>query len=165
MIREVGASLGRTVLDGVGRVISRLQEHRSLSADLLESDDAYLAVFDAPGAEATDIAVRFEDDTLLVHIDRFRGFHDGYEMVFPGRGLSLDGSVALPPDASVDADRADATLTQNGTLQVLLPKSEDDGDGDASDEDATSITADDEGEIESADEESPEPTADASNTT
>lgn len=156
MIREVGASLGRTVLDGVGRVISRLQEHRSLSADLLESDDAYLAVFDAPGAEATDIAVRFEDDTLLVHIDRFREFHDGYEMIFPGRGLSLDGAVTLSPDASVDADRAEATITQNGTLEVLIPKTE--GDDGAGEENSASIPTDDEGE-----EGSPEPTTDASN--
>ncbi|MFO7927692.1 MAG: Hsp20/alpha crystallin family protein [Halobacteriota archaeon] len=161
MIREVGASLGRTVLDGVGRVISRLQEHRSLSADLLESDDAYLAVFDAPGAEATDIAVRFEDGTLFVHIDRFREFHDGYEIVFPGRGLSLDGSVALSPDASVDADRAEATVTQNGTLEVLIPK-RDVGD-ETDDENGASIPAED--ERDDGGDEASEQTGNASNAT
>jgi hypothetical protein len=49
-------------------------------------------------------------------------------MRFPGRGLSLEGEVELPDGAAVDADRADATVTQNGTLEVLIPKapSEDD---------------------------------------
>lgn len=161
MIREVGASLSRTVLDGVGRVISSLQEHRSLSADLLENDDAYLAVFDAPGAEVTDIDVRFEDNTLIVHIDRFRAFHDGYELVFPGRGLSLDGAVTFPPDAAVDADHAEATLTQNGTLQVIIPKTE--ANGGASGDNGESITPDD--ESETADGEGQGPTVDASNET
>ena len=128
MIREVGTSIGRAVLDGVGRAASRLQESRSLSADLLESDDAYLAVFDAPGATVPDIGVRFEGGTLSVRIDRFREFHDGYELLLPGRGLALDGEVELPDGAAVDADQAEATLTQEGTLEVLLPKS-DDGEG------------------------------------
>jgi HSP20 family molecular chaperone IbpA len=124
MIREVGGSIGRAVLDGIGRAASRLQERRALSVDLLESDDAYLAVFDAPGATATDIGVRFEGNSLSVRIDRFREFYDGYEMVFPGRGLSLSGDVDLPEGATVEADEADATLTRNGTLEVLIPKSD-----------------------------------------
>lgn len=134
MIREVGVSIGRAVLDGIGRAASRLQESRALSADLLESDEAYLAVFDAPGATAADIGVRFEGNTVSVRIDRFREFYGGYEMVFPGRGLALTGDVELPGGAVVEADRAEATLTQSGTLEVLIPKSEgqDAGDGEAS---------------------------------
>jgi HSP20 family molecular chaperone IbpA len=128
MIREVGASLGRAVLDGIGRAASRLQERTSLPADLLESDEAYLAVFDAPGAIGDDVSVHLEDDTLSVRIDRFREFHDGCEMRFPGRGLALGGEVALPEGASVDADGAEATLTRAGTLEVLLPKAESDAD-------------------------------------
>lgn len=122
MIREVGASIGRIVLDGLGRAASRLQEQRELSADVLESDDAYLVVFDAPGATAEDLAVRFDDGTVSIEIDRFREFYEGYEMVFPGRGLSLGGVAELPEEAAIDADRADATLTEHGTLEVLLPK-------------------------------------------
>lgn len=122
MIREVGSSLGRAVLDGVGRTVSRLHERKSIPVDLLERDDAYLAVFDAPGATATDVSVRFDKHTLSVRIDRFREFHDGYEMVFPGRGLTLKGEVELPETASVIPKRAEATLTRNGTLQVLIPK-------------------------------------------
>lgn len=132
MIREVGSSIGRTLLDGVGRVASRLQEKKLLSADLLESDDAYLAVFDAAGAEASDVSVRYHGNTLSVKIDRFREFYDGYEMRFPGRGLTLDGEVEFPEGASVDADRAEATVTQRGTLEVLIPKADDGDDGEVS---------------------------------
>ena len=122
MIRKVGKELGRAVLDGVGRVTSQFQEHRLLPSDLLESDDAYLAIFDAPGATAEDISVDFQGDTLSVTIERFRAFRDGYEMRCPGRGLTLEGELELPEGASVDPDRADATVTQAGTLEVLIPK-------------------------------------------
>ena len=124
MIRKVGESIGRVVLDGIGRAASRVQERKPLPADLLESDDAFLAVFDAPGTTAGDVQVRFEGHTLMVNVDRFREFHDGYEMRFPGRGLTLDGEVSLPEDVEVDPEAADATVRDNGTLEVLIPKAE-----------------------------------------
>ena len=61
---------------------------------------------------------------MQVRIDRFRDFYEGFEMRFPGRGLSLDGSATLPDDAAVDADDATATLADNGTLRVTIPKDE-----------------------------------------
>ncbi|MEF8841472.1 MAG: Hsp20/alpha crystallin family protein [Haloarculaceae archaeon] len=144
MLRDIGESIGTAVLDGIGRAASRLQERRPLAVDLLESDDAYLAVFDAPGAEAEDVQVRFEEDAVRVRVDRFREFFEGYEMRLPGRGMSLDGRATLPGGASVDPERATATLTDHGTLRVELPKvesetdravdiatDEDDGDGTA----------------------------------
>jgi HSP20 family molecular chaperone IbpA len=124
VIRTAGERLGRAVLDGIGRIAGRFQEHRSLPVDLLESDDAYLAVFDTPGATAEDVSIRFRENTLSVSVDRFREFRDGYEMRFPGRGLALGGEIELPAEAVVDADAADATLTQAGTIEVLLPKAE-----------------------------------------
>ena len=122
MIRELGRSIGTAVMETVGRASSRVQERRPLPVDLLESDDAYLAVFDAPGSTSGDVQVRFEDNTVEVRIDRFRDFHEGFEMMLPGRGLSLDGAVTLPTDADVDPDAADATLRQNGTLEIHIPK-------------------------------------------
>ena len=122
MIRELGETIGNTVVESVGRAVGRAQEQRPLPADLLESDDAYLAVFDAPGVEGSDVQVRFEDNTVIVRLDRFRDFHEGYEMRFPGRGLALDGEVTLPGDAAVDPSGATATLKDNGTLQVQIPK-------------------------------------------
>jgi HSP20 family protein len=132
MIREVGESLGSTVVETVGRAVGRAQERRPLPVDLLESDDAFLAVFDAPGVESTDVQVRFEDRAILVRVDRFREFHEGFEMQFPGRGLSLDGQVGLPDGAAVDPEAATATLRENGTLHVRLPKTPDE-EGDEAD--------------------------------
>jgi HSP20 family molecular chaperone IbpA len=125
-LRELGESIGSTVLDGIGRASARVQERKPLPVDLLESEESYLAVFDAPGVEAPDVAVRFEHGVLNVRIDRFREFYDDHEMRLPGRGMSLDGEVALPADASVDPAGATATVTANGTLRVELPKVEPD---------------------------------------
>lgn len=133
MIREIGEAIGDTVVESVGRAVGRTQEQRPLPADLLESDDAFLAVFDAPGVEQGDVQVRFESGEIHVRVDRFREFHEGFEMRFPGRGLSLDGSVALPDGASVAPSEATATLKESGTVQVRVPKA---GSGDVQDEGA-----------------------------
>lgn len=121
-LREIGRSVGNSVLEGIGRVASRVQESRPVASDLLESDDSYLIVFDAPGAEAGDVQVRYRDGAVLVRIERFREHREGFEMRFPGRGLSLDGRVELPDDALVRPDRATAALRDNGTLAVEVPK-------------------------------------------
>lgn len=124
MIRDVGESVGDAIAERAGRAAARVQERRSLPVDLLESDEAYLAVFDAPGATTSDVQVRYADGRVLVRVDRFREFHDEFTMRFPGRGLSLDGEVELPEDAVVTAEHASATLTDRGTLEVELPKVE-----------------------------------------
>lgn len=126
-LREFTESVGQVVLDGVGRVASRVQERKSLPTDLLESEDAYLIVFDAPGAEMEDVQVRYESGSVEVRIDRFREFHEGFEMLFPGRGLTLSGRVPLPDDAVVDPKAAGATLARNGTLRVRIPKTDEGG--------------------------------------
>ncbi|MFB6224058.1 MAG: Hsp20/alpha crystallin family protein [Haloarcula sp.] len=126
MIRDIGSSIGNAIFENIGRAASRVQENKSLPSDLLESEDAYLIVFDAPGTTASDIQVRYVDDRVEVRIDRFRDFYDGFEMRYPGRGLALDGSVTLPDDADVDPETAKATLKSNGTLQVRVPKGETD---------------------------------------
>ncbi len=124
--RELGESVGNAVLRRVGRASARAQEASGLSADLLESDDAYLVVFDAPGAAGSDVQVRFVDGHVEVRVDRFRDFYEDFEMRFPGRGLALDGKVTLPKDAVVDPDGAAATLTRRGTLEVRIPKVDED---------------------------------------
>lgn len=129
VLRDLGRSVGSAVLERVGRTASRLQESRSLRPDLLEDDASYLAVFDAPGATASDVQVRFKDGKVLVRVDRFREHREGFEVRYPGRGLALDGRVRLPQDAAVDADAATATLRANGTLEVRIPKRSTEGDG------------------------------------
>lgn len=142
---DVGKSVTNAVLKRVGRTRARMQERRPLPVDVLESDEAYLVVFDAPGTRASDVQVRYVDGEVRVRIDRFRDFYDGFEMVIPGRGLALDGRTALPEDAMVDPDAATATLTDRGTLEIEVPKV--DGEGPA-----ISASATDEDEIENDDE-------------
>ncbi|MGB9931256.1 Hsp20/alpha crystallin family protein [Haloarcula amylolytica] len=124
MMRDIGSSISDAIFENIGRAAGRVQENKPLASDLLESDDAYLIVFDAPGTTASDIQVRYVDDRVEVRIDRFRDFYEGFEMRYPGRGLALDGSVTLPSDAAVDPETAQATLKSNGTLHVRVPKAE-----------------------------------------
>lgn len=147
---EIGKSVGNRVAESVGRVSSRVQESRPLAVDLLEGEEAYLAVFDAPGVSSGDVQVRFSNGEVLVRLERFREFHEGFEMRLPGRGLSLDGSVRLPEGAAIDAEAATATLKENGTLHVRIPKGE---------SDATTVTIEDADGIdaESPDDESETP--------
>lgn len=149
MIRELSRSIGNAVMETVGRASSRVQERRPLPVDLLESEDAYLAVFDAPGSTSSDIQVRFEDNTIEVRIDRFRDFYEDFDMLLPGRGLSLDGAITLPLDADVDPNSADATLRKNGTLEIEIPKSDDAHEMPVTEESDTEGTAT---EVETADE-------------
>jgi HSP20 family molecular chaperone IbpA len=124
MLKQLGERVESAVLEGIGRSSARFQERSPLKVDLLESDDAFLAVFDAPGTRREDVEVRFDENTVFVRVDRFRDFYDEFDMRLPGRGLSLDGSVDLPADADVDAREADATIASNGTLRVHIPKRE-----------------------------------------
>ncbi|MFB6309742.1 MAG: Hsp20 family protein [Salinirussus sp.] len=123
-MRAVGEAVGAAVVDSVGRVIGRAQERRPLRSDLLEGDDAYLVVFDAPGVNASGVQVRYENGAVHVRLDRYRRHEPGFEMRFPGRGLTLSGRRSLPPDAVVDATAATATLTASGTLEIELPKAD-----------------------------------------
>lgn len=121
-LREIGASIAENALERVGRSIARVQEGRPLPYDLLESDEAYLVVFDAPGIREKDVQVQFREGEVQVRLDRFRDFREGFEMRFPGRGLSLDGAAPIPAEAAIDPEAASATVTDAGTLQVRLPK-------------------------------------------
>ncbi|ELZ92803.1 Hsp20/alpha crystallin family protein [Haloferax sulfurifontis] len=123
-LRKFGESAANAVLERVGRGVSQMQERKPLAHDLLESEDAYLVVFDAPGARAEDVQVRFLDGEVEIRIDRFRDFHEGYEMRFPGRGLTLSGKATIPSDAAVEAAEGTATVGKNGTLQIRIPKDE-----------------------------------------
>ncbi|MFQ3293412.1 MAG: HSP20 family protein [Halobacteriales archaeon] len=121
-VSKVGRAVTDAVLKRVGRTRARMQEKRPLPVDVLESDESYLVVFDAPGTSASDVQVRYVDDEVRVRIDRFRDFYDGFEMVIPGRGLALDGRVSVPDGGNVNPDAARATLTDRGTLEIEVPK-------------------------------------------
>ena len=124
--KSVRDTVGNTLYRQVGRASSQVQEHRSLPVDILEGEDAYLVVFDAPGAEPEDVQVRYLDGTVKIRIDRFRQFHEGFETRFPGRGMALDGEAELPDDALVTPEAGTAELTDTGTLRIQIPKDDSD---------------------------------------
>jgi len=122
VIRELARPFESATLDALGRTAARFHEERGLDADVYEGDAEYLVVVDAPGAQPADVQARYVDDRVEVRIDRFRSFHEGFEMRYPGRGQTLSARVDLPEDAVVDAAAAAATLADDGTLRVRLPK-------------------------------------------
>ncbi|MCG1002207.1 MULTISPECIES: Hsp20/alpha crystallin family protein [Halobacterium] len=126
-VREFAADISDAVFQRLGRAASQMQEESPLPVDVLESDDEYLVVFDAPGVTTSDVQVNYVEGAVEVRVDRFREFREGFEMLFPGRGLQLDGRAELPPDAVVDAEAARAELRDNGALYVFLPKGEREG--------------------------------------
>ncbi|PCR90735.1 Hsp20/alpha crystallin family protein [Natrinema ejinorense] len=134
-LKKFGRSVGNALYRQIGRTNSRLQNHRSLPVDVLEDDTSYHVVFDAPGAEPDDVQVRYLEGNVKVRIDRFRQFHEGYEMRFPGRGMGLSGEAELPADAVVDPNAGTARLSETGTLSVEIPKGSaiDDGGADTAD--------------------------------
>lgn len=121
-LTDLGKSVGNALYRQVGRANGRVQNYRSLPVDILENDTSYRVVFDAPGAEPDDVQVRYLEGNVRIRIERFRQFHEGYEMRFPGRGMSLNGEAELPTDAVVDPDAGTATLSETGTLNVEIPK-------------------------------------------
>ncbi|MFB1063574.1 Hsp20/alpha crystallin family protein [Natrinema sp. H-ect4] len=147
-LKDLGKSVGSALYRQVGRANGRVQNHRSLPVDVLENDASYRVVFDAPGAEPDDVQVRYLEGNVKIRIDRFRQFHEGYEMRFPGRGMSLSADAELPTDAVVDPDAGTARLSETGTLSVEIPK--DSAVSDASDaESDTKIDATDASDSES----------------
>lgn len=140
-VRDVGDTIGNAIYRQIGRASSQFQKNRPLPVDVLEDDDSYLVVFDAPGIEKEDVQVRYIDGTVKVRVDRFREFREGFEMRFPGRSMALDGEAELPNDAVVTPDAGTARLTEYGTLNIEIPKEA----GSAADEDSDTerITIDD----------------------
>ncbi|WP_435098213.1 Hsp20/alpha crystallin family protein [Halarchaeum sp. P4] len=122
--RAYGEAATRAVLKRIGRAASRLQATTPLAADVLESDEAFLVVFDAPGVEPRDAEVEADETGVTVHLDRFRNYREGFETLFAGRALSLEGRADLPEGAVVDPEDARARLDEDGTLSVFVPKAE-----------------------------------------
>lgn len=126
-VREFAEDVGDAFVKRMGRTAARVQEDSPLPVDVLESEDEYLVVFDAPGVTSQDVQVDVDGREVRARIDRFREPRPGFEMRFPGRGLALDGSAKLPADADVDADAARAQLNDDGTLYVYVPKRDSEG--------------------------------------
>lgn len=143
---DIGRSAITGAMERLGRGFGRYHEQKPLVYDLLESDDEYLVVFDAPGVRKDDVTVRFSENTVEVRLERFRQFYEGYDMRFPGRGLTRKGKAKLPEDATVTPAGATAKLTDSGTLKVHIRKDPRVTDVDVHEEDETKEPGDEDDE-------------------
>ena len=99
-------------------VFRKLGERLPTSADILESEDAFIVLVDVPGCEKSDIQARLDDNTLIVTADREEVRSD-FVTVAEGRPKHLRTTVPLPED--VDGSTAQARY-DDGVLRVRLEK-------------------------------------------
>jgi HSP20 family protein len=93
------------------------------AVDITERKDAYLVSAELPGVGIDDIEITFQDGLLTVQGQRHAGHDSSEERVHRAerRYGAFRRSIMLP--RHVKADAIEAT-TQNGVLQVLVPKAE-----------------------------------------
>jgi HSP20 family protein len=89
--------------------------------DISERKDAYLVAAELPGVKSGDVEITFEDGLLTIQGERHSTHDAAGEKVHRGerRYGAFRRSITLP--SHVAADKIEAT-TQDGVLQVLVPK-------------------------------------------
>lgn len=102
--------------------VARLPE--SVFVDVLESDDAYLLVFDLPGIAEDTLEVAADQGRLTVEGRRAKDHPTGYRYVREDRSLFVDVTLPLPPDADAEATESDL---ERGVLTLHVPKATTDG--------------------------------------
>jgi len=87
-------------------------------ADLLETDEGYVAVFDLPGYERDAVDVRLADRTLTVSAERDTD-GEGEYVRQERSGGSVSRTLTLPSAVEVGATSA---TYEKGVLRVRLPR-------------------------------------------
>jgi len=102
---------------------------RPTPVDIVDEDDAFVAVVDLPGFTADDIDVQLDDERTLhisaAHEERDE-FEDATYIKRERRRESVDRTVTLP--GVVDPDETEASY-DNGVLRVRLGKETAEGEG------------------------------------
>ncbi len=101
-------------------LLRRIGKRLPMSADMLESDEEFLVLINAPGCDEDSIDLRFVGGNIKVRAERDEEY-EGYTLVSEGRPRRIAETVPVPAD--VDVDGASATY-ENGVLRVRLPKTE-----------------------------------------
>jgi HSP20 family protein len=104
----------------LGRLVS---EYETMSIDLVEHDEEYVATIDLPGFERDDVDIRVTDHTLLVEAERDSTVEEDEERYLrrERHHESMRRSIRLPNE--VEKDQVTARI-KNGVLTVTLPKLE-----------------------------------------
>jgi HSP20 family protein len=87
-------------------------------ADLLEREDAYLLVVDAPGTTEDTVAVTVEGARLVIEARRRKAVPEGFTYRREERPLFLDVELPLPPDAG----DVETTSVDRGVVEIRLGK-------------------------------------------
>ncbi|MFB6069834.1 MAG: Hsp20/alpha crystallin family protein [Halanaeroarchaeum sp.] len=88
-------------------------------ADLLESEDAYVLVFDMPGVTEDALEVTVTGRHMAIEARREKAVPEGFWFRQEDRSLFLDVDLPLPPDAA--SEETTARLA-DGVLEVTVPK-------------------------------------------
>jgi HSP20 family molecular chaperone IbpA len=95
-------------------------------ADGLESGDAYLLVFDLPGATPETVDARIEGQRLRIEARRSKDLPTEFRYLREDRPLFLDVEVPLWAFRDVDPTGIEGTLDR-GVLELRLPKRGEEG--------------------------------------
>jgi HSP20 family protein len=93
------------------------------AVDISERKDAYLVAVELPGVKTDDLEITFEDGLLTIQGERHFAHDAVGEKVHRAerRYGAFRRSITLP--SHVEADKIEAS-TQDGVLQVLVPKAQ-----------------------------------------
>lgn len=106
------------IVDGV-RAFSPMAGARYPRYDLIETDEAYLALFDLPGLTREEIDIRTEKDEVIVSGERMRTGEDGSRRRVERPFGEFRRSVRVPADVDLESIRA---ALADGVLTVTLPR-------------------------------------------
>ncbi|AKH98316.1 Hsp20/alpha crystallin family protein [Halanaeroarchaeum sulfurireducens] len=104
-------------MSGLSDALVSLPE--AVFADVLESDEAYLLIFDFPGVTRDGIQVTATGARLSIEARRQKDVPEDFWFREEGRALFLDVDVPVPPDAV--GNQATARL-DSGVLEITIPK-------------------------------------------
>ena len=106
------------IVDGV-RAFAPITGARFPRYDLVETEDAYLVLFDLPGLTRGEIDIRTETDEVIVSGERKQTGSDGSIRRIERPFGEFRRSVRVPADVDLDSIRAGLT---EGVLTVTLPR-------------------------------------------
>ena len=106
------------IVDGV-RAFSPIAGARFPRYDLVETEEAYLALFDLPGLSREQIDIRTETDEVIVSGQREQAGGDGSRRRVERPFGEFSRRVRVPADVDLDSIRAGLA---DGVLTVTLPR-------------------------------------------
>lgn len=106
------------IVDGV-RAFSPIAGARFPRYDLIETEEAYLALFDLPGLKRGQIDIRTETDEVIVSGEREQAGGEGNRRRVERPFGAFSRRLRVPADVDIDAIRAGLA---DGVLTVTLPR-------------------------------------------